>query len=94
MSVFSQNVFYMSLPTQSVDETESLVNYLNQHGVFAYKADNDDHAVETPIECPRKEDVAERSATVHTLVTTWRMFWEYGDSGLWGLPVYTKECPS
>jgi len=70
-----------------------LADYLNQHGFLAYKADND-HGVEVPVECADSDQVARKSADIYALIRTWRLYWEFSDKGLWGLPVYTKECPS
>lgn len=84
-------VFYFVQPMDSSDQAVSLAEYLNQHGLLAYRADGEDHAVEIPMECPRKEDAAEKSALAHMLVSTWRMFWEHSDRGLFGLPIYQKD---
>lgn len=81
------DVFYYAQPVDSADQAVSLAEYLNQHGVLAYKAENDQ--VEIPMECLGSAEVAEKTATVHTLVGTWRMFWEHSDKGLFGLPIYT-----
>lgn len=85
------DVFYLTQPVDSADQAVSLAEYLNQHGLLAYRSDNDDHAVEVPLECPRREDAAEKTALVHTVVSTWKMFWEHSDKGLFGLPIYQKD---
>jgi hypothetical protein len=28
---------------------------------------------------------------VHMLVSTWHLFWEHSDRGLFGLPIYVKD---
>ncbi len=82
------DVFYYAQPVDSVDEAVSLAEYLNQHGVLAYKSEGD-HGVDIPMECGSSAEVADKTAAVHTLVSTWRMFWEHSDKGLFGLPIYS-----
>lgn len=83
------DVHYYTQPVDNADQAVSLAEYLNQHGWLAYKETDD--SVIVPLECPRKEDAADKSATVHTLVGTWRMFWEHSDRGLFGLPIYSRD---
>lgn len=82
-------VHYYTQPVDNADQAVSLAEYLNQHGWLAYKEAED--AVIVPLECPRKEDAADKSALVYTLVGTWRMFWEHSDRGLFGLPIYSRD---
>lgn len=83
------NIHYYTQPVDGADQAVSLAEYLNRHGFLAYK-DGDDQVI-APLECPRKEDAADQSATVHMLVTTWRLFWEHSDAGVWMLPIYVRE---
>lgn len=85
------DVFYFVQPVDSSDQAMSLASYLNEHGVLAHQADNADHAVEIPVECSASDEVATRSADIHSLIKTWRLYWEHSDAGLWGLPVYSKD---
>lgn len=77
------NVSYLVTATDSEDEAQSLAFYLNEHGVIAFV--QADHEVNCPLEKPGTVVIVE------TLKHTWRMFWEYSDSGLFGLPLYVKE---
>lgn len=75
-------MFYMTLPTDSADQAVSLTEYLNQHGIMAAREGTE--MVTCPMERP---DLA---ADVYNLHRTWKRFWKYSDSGLFGLPVYKK----
>lgn len=83
------DVHYYTQPVDCADQAVSLAEYLNQHGWLAYKEGDD--AVIVPMECTAKEDAADKSAVVYMLVSTWRMFWEHSDRGLFGLPIYVKD---
>jgi hypothetical protein len=83
------DVFYYCQPVESADQAVSLAQYLNSHGQLAYK-DGEDQVI-APLECPRKEDAADKSALMHTLVSTWRLFWEHSDQGVFDLPIYQKD---
>lgn len=74
---------------ESVDQAVSLAEYLNQHGVLAFKEAND--AVIVPMECPTEAEAAVQERICHMLVSTWQMFWEHSDKGLFGLPIYVKD---
>lgn len=76
------NVFYMTLPTEGADQAVSLAEYLNQHGIPAAREGSD------MVTCPMEDPIM--AAEVYNLHRSWRRFWEYSDSGLFGLPVYTK----
>lgn len=76
------NISYLVIPTDGEDQAASLAYYLNEHGVCAFV--QKDHEVNCPLETP------EFYARVELLQKTWRMFWEYSDSGLMGLPLYMK----
>jgi len=77
------NVSYHTIQTAHADEAESLAFYLNEHGLCANVRDRD--AVELP--------VLDMTAftQIEMLKQTWLLFWETSDSGLFGLPMYTKE---
>ncbi len=83
------DLFYITQPVDNADQAVSLAEYLNQHGVLAYKEAND--SVIVPMQCADKEAVADRSSTVYALVQTWKLFWEHSDRGLYGLPIYSKD---
>lgn len=83
------DVFYYQQPVDSNDQAISLANYLQSHGQLAYPEGNE--TVVIPLECPRKEDAADKSGQVHTLVSCWRLFWEHSDGQLFDLPVYVKD---
>lgn len=76
-----KNILYHTIQTDHVDEAKSLAYYLNEHGVFA-NARGDGVELAVP-----DRDTYDQIAT---LKSTWQMFWENSDSGLFGLPVYTK----
>ena len=82
------DIHYYTQPVDSADQAMSLAEYLNQHGTLAYKDGED--AVIVPLQCSTKEQVAEQSATIFTLVASWRLYWQHSDSGLFGLPIYVK----
>lgn len=74
---------------ESIDQAVSLAEYLNQHGCLAFKEADD--AVMVTMECPTEDHAADQERLVHMLVTTWHMFWEHSDKGLFGLPIYVKD---
>lgn len=74
---------------ESADQAISLTEYLNQHGLLAFQEAND--AVMIPVECQGEDDAAAAERTIHMLVSTWGMFWQHSDRGLFGLPIYTKD---
>ena len=76
-----KNISYHTIQTDHVDEAASLACYLNEHGVCAQQTDD---TVELAV-----PDV-ETFTKVEMLKTTWLMFWETSDSGLFGLPLYIK----
>jgi hypothetical protein len=76
------SVFYMTLPTDSADHAVSLTEYLNQHGIVA--ARDGTEMVTCPLEDPSLV------SDVYNLHQSWKRFWQYSDSGLFGLPVYSK----
>lgn len=76
-----KNISYHTIQTDHTDEAASLASYLNEHGVCAQQVAD---TVELPV-----PDV-ETFTKVETLKTTWLMFWEHSDSGLFGLPLYIK----
>lgn len=85
------DIFYLTQPVDSVDQAVSLGEYLNQHGLLAYRSEGDDHAIEIPLECSGREEVGEKTVLVHTVVSTWKLFWEHSDRGLFGLPIYQRD---
>lgn len=76
-----KNVSYHTIQTDHVDEAASLAFYLNEHGVCAQQVGD---AVELAVP---DVDVFNR---VELLKQTWALFWENSDSGLFGLPMFTK----
>jgi hypothetical protein len=78
----SMEIFYLTLPVDNADQALSLSEYLNQHGVMASPEGVD--AVTCPMDDPT------RTSLVHQLRKNWEMYWEYSDSGLFGLPVMIK----
>lgn len=76
-----KNISYHQIQTDHVDEAESLAFYLNEHGVCA-------HAQRDAVEVPVPD--LDTFKHVEMLKTTWSMFWETSDSGLFGLPMYVK----
>ena len=76
-----RNISYHTIQTNHTDEACSLAFYLNEHGVCAQQAGD---TVELPVP---DRDIFDR---VEMLKTTWAMFWETSDSGLWGLPMFIK----
>lgn len=77
------NVSYFTIQTAHADEAESLAFYLNEHGICAAVKESD--AVELPVLDKKAFE------NIEMLKATWLMFWETSDSGLFGLPMYTKE---
>lgn len=77
------NVSYLVIPTDGEDQAASMAYYLNEHGVCAFV--QKDFEVSCPLEN------LEAYSQVELLKKTWRMFWEYSDSGLFGLPMYVKD---
>lgn len=82
-----KNISYHTIQTDHIDEAISLAHYFNEHGVCAQQVDD---TVELPV------PDADTYTRVETLKTTWSMFWENSDAGLYGypmlseLPVFTK----
>lgn len=76
-----RNINYHTIQTDHVDEAESLAFYLNEHGMCAQAQDD---GVELPVPDMRTFE------QVEMLKATWALFWETSDSGLFGLPMYTK----
>ena len=76
------SVFYLTLPTASADEALSLTEYLNQHGIAASRDGTE------MVTCPMEDPAL--AVEVYNLHRCWKRFWEYSDSTLFGLPVYTK----
>jgi len=84
-------LFYFTQPVDSDDQAISLVEYLSWHGWSALKDDTQHDQVTIPLDCRSKEDAADQSAAIYSLVGSWRLFWEHRDKGVFGLPVYVKE---
>lgn len=85
------DVFYYTHPVDSDDQAISLVEYLSWHGWTAFKDDAEVDQVTVPMEVSCKEEAADRTAAVYSLITSWRLFWEHRDKGVFGLPVYIKD---
>jgi hypothetical protein len=83
------DVHYYTQPVASEDQAISLSEYLKRHGRDAFKNGSDEVVI--PMECQTPHDAASASADVHTLISTWRMFWQHSDQGVFELPVYVKE---
>ena len=81
MATTVKNISYQTIQTDHADEAASLAYYLNEHGVCAQHVGD---TVELPV-----PDV-ETFGRVELLKTTWALFWENSDSGLFGLPMYVK----
>jgi len=82
-------VHYHIEPVESADQATSLAAYLNRHGRLAYKEGVDQ--VMVPLECPTESVAADQERAVHMLRSTWEMFWEHSDQGVFDLPVYFKD---
>lgn len=80
-----KNISYHIIQTDHADEAESLAFYLNEHGLPAWVKEGETSAVEMP------EQSREVYDQVEMLKQTWQLFYEYSDSGLFGLPMYVKE---
>lgn len=78
-----EDIFYLTYLTQNGDEAVSFTNYLNEHGIFASQSDTNE------VRCPMIDPAV--AATVYDLKKNWKLFWDYSDSGLMGLPCYIKE---
>lgn len=76
-----KNISYHTIQTDHVDEAASLASYLNEHGVCAQQVDD---TVELPV------PDSDTFIRVEMLKSTWALFWENSDSGLFGLPMYIK----
>lgn len=85
------DIFYLTQPVDSADQAVSLAEYLNQHGLLAYQGEGGNYAVEIPIECPTPETVSDKTTTAHMVISTWKLFWEHQDKGLFGLPIYIRD---
>lgn len=73
----------------SADQAVSLVEYLNQHGLLAFKEADD--AVMIPMECVNENSAADQERVLFMVISCWHMFWEHSDKGLFGLPIYVKD---
>ena len=82
-------IHYHAEPVESGDQAVSLAQYLNSHGQLAYK-EGDDQVI-APLECPTPEIAEEQERKVYMLRTTWELFWEHSDQGVFDLPVYVKD---
>ena len=83
-------VHYHTEPVDSVDQAVSLAEYLNQHGYLAYKDDTEQMVV-VPVESLTEDNCADKERLIHMLRSTWELFWEHSDKGLFGLPIYTRH---
>lgn len=82
-------VHYHTEPVESSDQATSLVAYLNRHGQLAYSESGTEVVI--PVECPTPDIAAEKERAVHLLRTTWEMFWQHSDQGVFDLPVYVMD---
>jgi hypothetical protein len=83
------HIHYYNQPVVSDDQATSLVEYLKRHGQEVFKNGSDE--VQVVMECSSPADAAERTASVFTLISTWRLFWEHSDKGVFELPIYVKD---
>jgi hypothetical protein len=82
-------VHYHTEPVESSDQAISLAAYFQRHGQLAYK--ESDEEVVVPLECPTEDIAAEKERQVHMLRTTWALFWEHSDQGVFDLPIYLVD---
>lgn len=82
-------VHYHTETVDSADQAVSLAEYLTSHGLTAFKETDD--SVMVTMECQTEIEAADKERVVHMLVTTWEMFWEHSDAGVFSLPVYVKD---
>lgn len=76
---------------ESADQAVSLSEYLNQHGLLAFKEEGEIDAVLVTVEAPNEDMAAEQERRIHMLRSTWEWFWEHSDKGLFDLPIYVKD---
>lgn len=74
---------------ESADQAVSLTNYLSQHGMLAFQESDD--AVMVTVEAPTEDIAAGQERLVHMLVSTWHLFWEHSDQGVFNLEIYVKD---
>jgi uncharacterized protein involved in tolerance to divalent cations len=79
-----QDVSYQVVQVDSLDEAESLANYLIEHGVAAFAQTSPE------VNVPMILGDVEAFSNLTLLTKTWRMYWEATDVGLGGLQTYTK----
>lgn len=80
-----RNISYHVIQTDHADQAASLALYLTEHGVPASQVNDQADSVELAV-----PDV-ETFSRVELLKTTWAIFWENTDTGLFGLPIYVKD---
>lgn len=73
----------------SADQAVSLREYFTQHGMLAFEEPG--HAVLVAVEAQTEEDAAQSERIIHMLRSTWEMFWENSDQGMFELPIYQKD---
>lgn len=83
------DVFYYAQPVDGLEQSVSLVEYLNRHGQDAQQ-DSPDQVI-APVVASTSSEAAAKTAIIHMLITTWRLFWQHCDSGVYDLPIYEKH---
>lgn len=84
MSETATDVFYVTFPTGSSDEGESLAQYLTSHGFDAMNMTTNE--VTLPMTDPRD------MALIYQLRKSWSLFWDHTEAALFSLPVYVKDA--
>lgn len=77
------DVSHQAITVSTADEADSLAGYLNEHGIFAITDGAEVRAASPDVDT---------DTNIRTLKSTWRMFWDNSDSGLFGLPMFIKEA--
>lgn len=80
--VETSGIDYQIVMTNNADEAISLSEYLNGHGILAIAEGSE---VTVPLASP------ETNEHVGLLKRTWKMRWDHFDSGLFGVPIYSKD---
>jgi hypothetical protein len=78
-----QTVKYLVYALPEDNQAESLANYLCRHGVEAVHAGNE-------VTVPSID--REVFATADRLEAHWKLFWQYSEKELYGLPAYHKPA--
>jgi uncharacterized protein involved in tolerance to divalent cations len=79
-----QDVSYQVVQVDSLDEADSLANYLIEHGLAAFAQET------TEVNVPMVLGDVETFSNLTLLTKTWRMYYDATEVGLAGLQTYTK----